>query len=118
MQTLGKLNLSENANGTNRLSDVDLVIKHSESDEVFNLSLQLYFEVEPVNPIGSRASIHKIGCFYWCLKNLPPWLLSDMRMTHLAALVPYLDIETYGFKNFDCTAQRSTGFRKRYSNSH
>ena len=99
MQTLGKLNLSENANETNPLSDVDLVIKHSESDEVFNLSLQLYFdEVEPVNPIGSRASIHKIGCFHWCLKNLPPWLLSDMRMTHLAALVPYLDIETYGFK--------------------
>ena len=65
MQTLGKLNLSENANETNPLSDVDLVIKHSESDEVFNLSLQLCFdEVEPVNPIRSRASIHKIGCFY------------------------------------------------------
>ena len=99
MQTLGKLNLSENANETNPLSDVDLVIKHSESDEVFKISLQLCFdEVEPVNPIGSRASIHKIGCFSGCLKNLPPWFLSDMRMNHLAAPVPYLDIETYGFK--------------------
>ena len=30
--------------------------------------------------------------------KLSPWLLSDMRMTHVAALVSHLDIETYGFK--------------------
>ena len=67
------------------------------------MSLELYFDkIEPVKPNGSRATIHKIDCFCWSLKDLPPWLLSDMRMIHLAALVSYLDIETYGFKQVLC----------------
>ena len=99
MQTVGKLSFPYTSNKSTYLSDVDFVIQQSCSDDITNLSLQLYFdEIEPVNLIGSRTSSHKIGCFYWCLKNLPPWYLSDMRMTHLVALVPYLDIETYGFK--------------------
>ena len=99
MQTVGKLNFPYTSSKSTSLSDVDFGIQQSGSEDITNLSLQLYFdEIEPVNPIASRASIHKIGCFYWCLKNLPPWYLSDMRMSHLVALVPYLDIETYGFK--------------------
>ena len=98
-QTVGKLGFPYTSSKSTSHSDVDFVIKQSGSEDIKNLSLQLYFdEIEPVNPIGSQASIHKIGCFYWCMKNLPPWYLSDMRMTHLVALVPYLDIETYGFK--------------------
>ena len=98
MQTVGKLIFPYTSSKNTALSDVDFVIQQSGSEDITNLSLQLYFdEIEPVNPIASRASIHKIGCFYWCLKNLPPWYLSDMGITNLVALVPYLDIETYGF---------------------
>ena len=58
----------------------------------------LYFdELESANPIGSRETIHKIGCFYWCLKSLPPWLNCDMRYTFIVALVSYLDVKSYSF---------------------
>lgn len=63
-----------------------------------NLSLQLYFdEVEPANPIGTHAVIHKLGFFYWSLASLPRWLLSNKNFLHVFAVISYLDIETYGF---------------------
>ena len=103
MQTEGKLSFSNSLNRSTVLSELDVSVDSDIGEQSFYLSLELYFdEIEPVNPIGSRATIHKIGCFYWSLKNLPPWLLSDMRMIHLAALVSYLDIETYGFKQVLC----------------
>ena len=77
MQTKGKLETNSTA-----IADVDTFARGNDGEIVFRISLQLYFdEIEPVNPIGSRTTIHKIGCFYWNLKNLPPWILSDMKFT-------------------------------------
>ena len=95
MQTKGKLETNSTA-----ITDVDTFARSNDGEIVFRISLQLYFdEIEPVNPIGSRTTIHKIGCFYWNLKNLPSWILSDMKFTFVVALVPYLDVKSFSFKN-------------------
>lgn len=66
--------------------------------ETVIICLQLYFdEVEPANPIGTRACIHKVGFFYWVLKNLPFWVNSDMRMIHMVAVASNLDLKRFGY---------------------
>ena len=92
-QCKGRLNLDK----AKVIINFDTIVE-CEGEISVNVSLQLYFdELETANPIGSRATIHKIGCFYWCLKNLPPWLNSDLRFTFVVALVSYLDVKSYGF---------------------
>ena len=64
-----------------------------------NVSIQLYYDdIETANPIGSRAGIHKLGCFYWVLKNIPYWRLSDMRMINVVAIANTLDFHQFGFE--------------------
>ena len=80
----------------NPLANVDATLHVDATD--FILSIQLYFdEVEPANPIGTRAIIHKVGCFYWSFKSLPPWMNEDSRLTHVAVIAASLDLKTYGF---------------------
>ena len=65
----------------------------------FKLCLQLYSDdFEPSNLIGSRKSIHKVTCFYWILKNLPPWLNSQINQVNVVALCNTLDLWRYGYK--------------------
>lgn len=35
-----------------------------------------YDEFETTNPLGSKTGVHKIGAFYFVIKNLPPYLNS------------------------------------------
>ena len=72
--------------------------RHADSTDLI-LSIQLYFdEVEPANPIGTRANIQRVGCFYWSFKSLPPWMNEDSRWTHVVAIATILDLKTYGFE--------------------
>ena len=92
-QSKGSLNLDAKS----VIREVSSIVECDEGISV-QVTLQLYFdELETANPIGSRATIHKIGCFYWCLKSLPPWLNSDMRYTFVVALVSYLDVKSLVF---------------------
>ena len=60
LQTTGKFSLNCD----------EILISDIEMETVVNgnklgMSLQLCFDkIEPVNPIGSRTTIHKLGCFY------------------------------------------------------
>ena len=37
------------------------------------LQIQVYYDdFETANPIGSKAGLHKLGCLYFTLRNLPP----------------------------------------------
>ena len=97
MQTEGRFKVNSNVDVLD-LPNIEASVFDSNSDKIFDVYLQLYFdEVEPVNPIGTRTTIHKLGCFYWTLSNLPPWISSDMRMMHVVAFVAYLDIVEFGF---------------------
>jgi len=59
--------------------------------------LQLYYDdFETANPLGSRATIHKLGGFYFTVANFPSRLNSDLNNIHLAALVYTQDIKKYG----------------------
>ncbi|XP_065675103.1 uncharacterized protein LOC136091440 isoform X2 [Hydra vulgaris] len=61
------------------------------------LIVQLYYDdVETVNPIGSKASIHKLGTFYFILKNFPAVFNSNLANVHLVALTYVNDIKKYG----------------------
>ncbi|PIK48988.1 hypothetical protein BSL78_14139 [Apostichopus japonicus] len=63
-------------------------------------AFQLHFfydDFETVNPLGSKTSIHKIGAFYFVLKNLPPRFNSSLNNIHCAALCHTEDIKKYGF---------------------
>ncbi|KAJ8017637.1 hypothetical protein HOLleu_44812 [Holothuria leucospilota] len=62
--------------------------------------LQLHFfydDFETVNPLGSKTSIHKIGAFYFVLKNFPPKFNSNLQNIHCAALCHTEDLKKYGF---------------------
>ena len=62
------------------------------------LQILLYYDdFETANPLGSKKGIHKLGCVYFTLKNLPPKLNSVLMNVHLAALFYTEDLKTYGF---------------------
>ena len=62
------------------------------------IQISLFFdEFEVVNPLGSKRGIHKIGAFYYTLKNFHPRLNSSLRNIHLLALCNCLDLKKYGF---------------------
>ena len=63
------------------------------------LRLQLFYDdVEVVNPLGSKAGIHKLGLFYYTIQNLPFHATSSMNSVFLLAACCTSDIKRYGFK--------------------
>ena len=62
------------------------------------LQIQLYYDdFETANPLGSKKGIHKLGCFYFILRNLPTKLNSVLMNIHLVALFHSEDLKKYGF---------------------
>ncbi|XP_065681041.1 uncharacterized protein LOC101236011 [Hydra vulgaris] len=58
--------------------------------------IQIYFdEVETTNPLGSKTGIHKLGAFYFTIKNFPPAANSALSNIHLLALAHSEDIKRY-----------------------
>ncbi len=69
-----------------------LFSKHS------SLQIQLYYDdFETCNPLGSKHGIHKIGCLYFILRNLPPKFNSAVLNIHLVSLFHSQDVKKYGF---------------------
>lgn len=64
------------------------------------LQIQLYLdEFETANPLGSKKGIHKLGCIYFILRNLPPKYNSVLQNILVVALFHSQDLKTYGFDN-------------------
>ncbi|XP_041935316.1 uncharacterized protein LOC121697735 [Alosa sapidissima] len=62
------------------------------------LQILLYYDdFETANPLGSKKGVHKLGCVYFTLKNLPPKVNSVLMNVHLAALFYTSDLKKYGF---------------------
>ncbi|XP_037401191.1 uncharacterized protein LOC119265236 [Pygocentrus nattereri] len=60
--------------------------------------IQLYYDdFETANPLGSKKGIHKLGCIYFILRNLPPKLNSVLMNIHLVTLFHSEDLKKYGF---------------------
>lgn len=58
------------------------------------LQIQLYYNnFETANPFGSKKGVHKLGCIYFILRNLPPKLNSVLMNIHLVALFHLADKE-------------------------
>lgn len=63
-----------------------------------SLKIQLYYDdFETSNPLGSKHGIHKIGCLYFVLRNLPPKFNSAVLNIHLVSLFHSQDVKKYGF---------------------
>ena len=59
-----------------------------------------YFdESQTENPLGSKKGIHKLGCIYFILRNLPPKYNSVLMNIHVVTLFHSQDLKTYGFDN-------------------
>ncbi|KAJ8037515.1 hypothetical protein HOLleu_18345 [Holothuria leucospilota] len=56
-----------------------------------------YDDVEVVNPIGSKTSIHKLGMFYYSIDNLPRRYNSVMSSIHVLTICYAMDLKKYGF---------------------
>lgn len=51
------------------------------------LQIQVYYDnFETANPLRSKQGIHKLGCLYFTLRNLPPRLNSSLMNIHLISL--------------------------------
>lgn len=62
-----------------------------------SLQIQLYYDdFETSNPLGSKQGIHKLGCLYFTLRNLPPRLNSSLMNIHLISLFHSQDAKKYG----------------------
>lgn len=62
------------------------------------LQIQIYYDdFETANPLGSKRGIHKIGCLYFIVRNLPPKFNSILMNIHLLSLFHTQDLSTYGF---------------------
>lgn len=62
------------------------------------IQINLFFdELEVVNPLGSKAGVHKLGAFYFVLKNLEPKFNSSLENIHLLALANCIDVKKYGY---------------------
>ena len=61
------------------------------------LQIQVYYDdFETSNPLGSKQGIHKLGCLYFTLRNLPPCLNSSLMNIHLISLFHSQDAKKYG----------------------
>ena len=62
----------------------------------FPLFIQIYFdEVETTNPLGSKTGIHKLGAFYFVIKNFPHAANSSLNNIDMLALTHAIDIKKY-----------------------
>ncbi len=80
-------------------------------------AIDLYYDdLETANPIGSKATVHKIGVFYFTIRNLPSYYNSSMTSIHLLAIAYTGDLKKYGIKSVllklaeDFRMLESTGF--------
>ena len=61
------------------------------------LQVILYYDdVEVANPLGSSATVHKLGLFYFSLGNLKPRLRSTTDSIQLVAVVKCDFLNKYG----------------------
>ncbi|XP_048100920.1 uncharacterized protein LOC125295613 [Alosa alosa] len=61
------------------------------------LQIQVYYDdFETANPLGSKQGVHKLGCLYFTLRNLPPHLNSSLMNIHLISLFHSQDAKKYG----------------------
>ncbi|XP_042070926.1 uncharacterized protein LOC106632482 [Haplochromis burtoni] len=66
------------------------------SQQEHALQIQLYYDdFETANPLGSKKAVHKLGCIYFVLRNLPPELNSVLMNIHLVALLHSEDLKKY-----------------------
>lgn len=50
------------------------------------LQIEIYYDFETSNPLGSKQGIHKLGCLYFTLHSLPPHLNYSLVNIHLISL--------------------------------
>ena len=62
--------------------------------------LLYYDDVEVTNAEGSKCGIHKLGCFYVIILNVPPHLNSLLASIHVLVVANQDDIATLGFRPF------------------
>ena len=61
------------------------------------IRLQIYWDdIEVVNPLGSKTSIHKIAAFYFSIQNIPPVESSQLSSVYLLALAYSEDMKQPG----------------------
>ena len=53
--------------------------------------------METTNPLGSHTSVHKLGFFYYIIKNLPPKYNSVLKNCHLLQVYHSEDRKKYSF---------------------
>lgn len=69
------------------INDGSYFKKHTLFGHEHALQVQLYYDdFETANPLGSKKGIHKLGCVYFILRNLPPKLNSVLMNIHLETL--------------------------------
>ncbi|KAG1670659.1 hypothetical protein GQR58_016758 [Nymphon striatum] len=63
------------------------------------ISIGLYNDdMETANPLGTHATVHKLGFFYYIVKNLPPVFNSSLNNCFLMQVYYSGDRKTYGFE--------------------
>lgn len=68
------------------------------SQQEHALQIQIFYDdFETANPLSSKKGVHKLGCIYFILRNLPPKLNSVLMNIHLVALFHTEDLKKYGF---------------------
>ncbi|XP_056315761.1 uncharacterized protein LOC130230656 isoform X1 [Danio aesculapii] len=61
------------------------------------LEIQIYYDdFETANPLGFKQGIHKLGCIYFVLRNLPSHVISSLMNIHLISLFHSEDGKKYG----------------------
>lgn len=61
------------------------------------IRLNLYYDdIEVANPLGSKATFHKLAVFYFTIQNFPPQLNSCLNNIFLLAVAYTEDIKKYG----------------------
>lgn len=80
-----------------RLSDFCCGENYNSSDfyrnNTNNSQLQLYYDFECTNPLGSSKTVHKIGAIYFSVRNLPAKCLSKINFIYLVSLFNTNDIK-------------------------
>ncbi|KAJ8034185.1 hypothetical protein HOLleu_20916 [Holothuria leucospilota] len=72
--------------------------KENEFFSQHHLKLLFYVdECEVVNPLGSKAGLHKVGVIYMTLMNIPPKYRSSLNNCFLVAIYNSGDVKTYGY---------------------
>lgn len=65
------------------------------------IQLQLYYdEFECAAPLGTKTGSHKMGAFYFVIRNFPPELLSKLTNIHLLALFYSNDLKSVSINEF------------------